>query len=83
MLVGTTRNDNTSTSTHDSKSRKLRSAIWKKVEPIYHQEKLVQGHFIHCNEIFPAAQNSGTSHIKSHLDNCEQRAKIQDMVEKL
>jgi hypothetical protein len=83
MLVGTTRNDNTSTSTHGSKSRKLRSAIWKEVEPIYRQGKLVQGRCIHCNEIFLAARNSGTSHIKRHLDNCEQRAKIQDMVEKL
>ncbi|CAL5077025.1 unnamed protein product [Urochloa decumbens] len=78
-----TSNDITATSTKGSKPRRLRSAIWKDVEPIYESGKLIRGRCIHCNEIFPAARNSGTSHIKRHLDICEERAKVHNMIENL
>ncbi|KAL6646280.1 hypothetical protein ACP70R_017888 [Stipagrostis hirtigluma subsp. patula] len=72
-----------SISAKGGKPRKLRSTIWNEVDPIYDNGKLIQGRCKHCNGIFPAARNSGTSHIHRHLGVCEQRAKVNDMVDKI
>ncbi|CAN6178839.1 unnamed protein product [Urochloa humidicola] len=71
-----------STSGH-SKLRKLRSDIWKDMDPIYQDGRVAQAQCKHCYEVFSAARNSGTSHMHRHLNVCEPRLKIHDMVKKL
>jgi len=69
---------------HDhSKPRKLRSAIWKDMDPIYQDGKVIQGRCKHCYEVFAAARTSGTSHMRRHLETYEPRLKMHDLVEKL
>ncbi|CAO2185199.1 unnamed protein product [Urochloa humidicola] len=66
-----------------SKLRRLRSDIWKDMDPIYQDGRVVQAHCKHCSEVFSAARNSGTSHMRRHLNVCEPRIKMHDMVKKL
>jgi len=75
-------NPDNSTSSR-SKPRKLRSEIWNDMDPIYNGGKLMQARCKHCNEVFAAARNSGTSHMRRHLVVCEPRLKMHDMVEQL
>ncbi|KAL6845616.1 hypothetical protein ACP4OV_025111 [Aristida adscensionis] len=72
-----------STPRKGGKPRKLRSSIWKEVEPIYIDGRIVEARCTHCNARFPAARNSGTSHIHRHLGVCQERAKIHEVVDKL
>ncbi|WVZ85091.1 hypothetical protein U9M48_032048 [Paspalum notatum var. saurae] len=66
-----------------NKPRKLRSEIWKDMDPIYHDGKVVEAKCKHCYEVFSATRNSGNSHMRRHLAVCEPRIKIHDVVDKL
>jgi hypothetical protein len=65
------------------KPRKLRSAIWKDMDLIYQDGKVIQGRSKHCYEVFAAARTSGTTHMRRHLEICEARLKMHDLVDKL
>ncbi|CAN6294133.1 unnamed protein product [Urochloa humidicola] len=41
-----------------SKLWRLRSDIWKDMDPIYQDGRVVQAHCKHCSEVFSAARNS-------------------------
>jgi hypothetical protein len=65
------------------KPRKLRSTIWKDMDPISQDGKVIQGRCKNCYEVFAAARTSGTSHMRRHLEICEPRLKMHDFVDKL
>uniref|UniRef100_A0A0A9B3W3 BED-type domain-containing protein n=1 Tax=Arundo donax TaxID=35708 RepID=A0A0A9B3W3_ARUDO len=75
-------NDIGSTSA-SSKRRKLRSDVWKEIEAIYENRKVVKGRCTHCYEVFFATRTSGTSRMRRHLDVCEPRARMHNMVDKM
>ena len=66
-----------------SKVRKLRSSIWKDMDPIYEGGKVVKSRCKHCYEVFSAARNSGTSHMHRHVSVCEERLKMVQVLDKL
>uniref|UniRef100_A0ACD5YT64 Uncharacterized protein n=1 Tax=Avena sativa TaxID=4498 RepID=A0ACD5YT64_AVESA len=65
------------------KRRKLISAIWTEAIPIYRDGKLMEGRCMHCRQVFAAARDKGTSHLKRHLKVCEAKIAMNEMVDKM
>lgn len=63
--------------------RKLTSSIWREVVPIYRDRRLVEGRCIHCQQVFAASRNSGTSHITRHLKVCDAKTAMNELVDKM
>ena len=63
--------------------RKLVSHIWEEAVPIYDGRMLVEGQCNHCEQIFPATRDSGTSHLRRHLKVCPMKTAMNEMIDKL
>ncbi|WVZ97917.1 hypothetical protein U9M48_043419 [Paspalum notatum var. saurae] len=63
-----------------TKTRKLRSSIWKEFEPIYEGNLLVQAKYNHCLEIFSANRENGRSSCRRHMNTCKERNTMNQMV---
>jgi hypothetical protein len=53
------------------------------MDSIYQDGKVIQSRCKHCYEVFAAARTFGTSHMRRHLEICEPRLKMHDLVDKL
>lgn len=68
---------------HGRKRRRLTSAVWRDFNPRYDNGKLVEGECKHCNEVFPAGRDVGTSGVQIHLATCKIRSDLNLIVQKL
>ncbi|KAL6596654.1 hypothetical protein ACP70R_047297 [Stipagrostis hirtigluma subsp. patula] len=66
------------------KKRKLKSDIWEDFEPIYDdQDFLVEAKCSHCYTVFNATRGYGTSGCRRHLENCDGKNRIDQMLTQL
>lgn len=66
-----------------NKRRKLTSQIWQDFEAIYDHGILVQAQCMHCNQLFKATRDVGTSQCGRHLKTCEGKMRLDKMVSQL
>lgn len=66
-----------------TRRRKLKSDIWSDFEPIYVGMKLIEAQYIHCNKLFKATRDVGTSSCRRHLESCEERARLHQLVDQM
>ncbi|KAL6631066.1 hypothetical protein ACP70R_028406 [Stipagrostis hirtigluma subsp. patula] len=65
------------------KKRKLRSEIWNDFDPIYAGETLAEAKCKHCKQTFKVARDVGNSSCHRHLNSCEGKAKMEQMIDQM